>query len=517
MFPALPSMHTLRTLLRGSLIRTRSLWIFGKARWLVGLALAALGTLGTLLGVPELNQQMRTEIPGLRCWFPVPMDDAKFTVALAPFVEVDINGRVRITGDGRELARLLFARLEAGFEELELDVPYELRSPDQTCPVKGADRETRAAAAETAAATLGADVLIYGALVQEAAPDAGAVSQTAQLQPEFYVSYRGFAEAADLVGPYDLGRSLRVNVPVRSRDLEGIADHPVNTRARALALIALGLASYAVDDYQQAYDYFAAAEAVPNWPDSAGKELIYLLLGNASSNLATITLDSIYAEEALDHYDRALAIEPAFARALVGMAGATYQLALGDLETRRSSGVDPALLDEAEALYRQALNTPAPEAAEIPLKVHFGLGQVFLVRHYLYATDSEADGWLEQARAEFQSIVNAYESGQTSEGDKTPVRNTDIVGHAYARLGLIAAQFDQDPAAAIPLYEQAVRLVTPRWQAFYQIDLGDLYARQNDPDAARSHFEEALAIAELYGNEEMVQRAETRLAELPSP
>src|SRR5690606_27737479 len=134
-----------------------------------------------------------------------------------------------------------------------------------------------------------------------------------------------------------------------------------------------------------------------------------------------ITLDSIYVEEALDHYDRALAIEPAFARALVGMAGATYQLALGDLESRRSSGVDPALLAEAEALYRQALDTPAPEAAEIPLKVHFGLGQVFLVRHFL-----EGGDWLEQSRAEFQSIVNIYEASQSPDGSEPPIRNTDI-------------------------------------------------------------------------------------------
>jgi tetratricopeptide (TPR) repeat protein len=484
---------------KGSPLLTRSFWLFGKARWVFGLFLTVLGIVGTLLGVPDLNQQLRTDLPGLRCWFPVPMDEAKFTVAMAPFVAVEANGRAHTSGDGYTLARLLYARLENGFAELDLDVPYELRAPDQTCPVKGADREQRAAAAEALAAAIDADVVIYGALVEE--------GDTTQLQPEFYVAYRGFTEAADLVGPHELGRPLRVPVPVRTEDLEGIADHPVNARAKALSLIALGLASYAVDDYDQAFTYFSAAAELPNWPDSAGKELAYLLLGNVSSNLAAATLDAVYVDEALDFFDKALAIDPEFARALVGTAGATYQLALGNLETRRGSQVDPALLDEAEALYRQALDTPAPAAAEIDLKVHFGLGQIFLVRHYL-----EGGEWLDQARAEFQAVIEQYEN---ADAQALGVRNTGLVAHAYARLALIAAQIDQDPAAAIPLYEQAVALATPRWQAYYQIDLGDVYLTLDDPDAARDHFEDALAIAELYGNQPLIERAATRLAELP--
>jgi tetratricopeptide (TPR) repeat protein len=491
----------MRNLVGNTLLRTRSLWIFGKARWLVGLFLAALGTVASLMGIPELNQQVRTDLPGFRCWFPVPMDEAKFTVAMSPFVTVGADGDDRPTRDGRALARLLYTRLESGFEELDLGVPYELRSPDETCPVRGGDREARAANAEALAATIDADVVIYGALASPVGASAGA----AQLQPEFYVTYRGFAEAADLVGPHDLGRPLRVALPVNPQDLEGVADHPVNARARALSLIALGLASYAVDNYDRAFDYFAAAEETPNWPDSAGKEVIYLLLGNASSRLAATTQDGAYVDEALDYFDRALEINPAFARGLVGKAIATYQLALGDLERRTAGGVDSVLLDEAEALYRTALATPAPEAAEIALKIHFGLGQIFLVRHYL-----EPDaGWLEQARAEFQTVIDA------NADPERPVRNLELVGHAFARLGLIATQFDGEPITAVPLYAQAVALVSPHWQAVYELDLGDIYAATDDLDTARHHFEEALAIAELYGNQELVEQAEQRLAGLP--
>lgn len=480
---------------KNSWLRTRSLWAFGKARWIFGLFLLVVGTLGTLLGVPALGSQLRTDLPGVRCWLPVPMDASKFTIVMSPFVTIQANGSTRTTADGRELARLLYTRLESGFAELDIEIPYELRSPDESCPVQGATREERAAAAEAWAAAIEADVVIYGAILEEA--------ESAELQPEFYVTYRGFAEAAELVGPHELGRPLRVAVPVQPQDLEGVTDHPINARAKALSLVTLGLASYAVDDYEQALAYFMAADEVPNWPQSAGKELLYLLMGNASSRLAAATLDNGYVDDALDYFDQALEIAPDFARALVGEASAVYQLALGDLQTRQGSQVDLTLLDEAEALYHQAATTAAPEAAEIDMKIHFGLGQIFLVRHYLQVEGSD---WLAAARAEFQTMVDRNAAGG--------VRNQEVVGHAYARLGLIANQFDDDATAAIPLYLEAIQLVTPRWQAQYQIDLGDLYAAMEDAEEAHAAYAEAQAIAELYGNEEMVERAEARLGGL---
>ncbi len=491
----------MKTLRKGSLLHTKSLWVVGKARWLVGVTLFVLGTLGTLLGVPALSNQLRTDLPGVRCWFPVPMDSSKFTIVMSPFVTVKIDekgdeGRVKTTRDGRELARLLYTRLENSFDGLQLNVAYELRSPDQTCPVMGATRQDRAKAAEKWATTINADVVVYGAILEAA--------ESAELQPEFYVDYRGFAQASELVGPHELGRPLRVTMPMQSDALEGVADHPVNARAQALSLITLGLASYAVDDYAQALDYFTAADEVPNWPASAGKEMLYMLMGNSASRLAATTLDNGYVDEALDYFDEALKIDPQFGRALVGQASATYQRALGNLQTREGSQVDLDLLDEAEAIYNQAADLPAPEAAEIVIKTHFGLGQIFLVRHFLQV---EGDDWLARARAEFQAMVDTYVS--------SGVRNRDLIGHAYARLGLIANQIDQDPTTAIALYQEAITLVTPRWQAQYQLDLGDLYVALDDVENARHSFEEAHSVAELYGHEGLVERADEKLAALP--
>ncbi len=126
------------------------------------------------------------------------------------------------------------------------------------------------------------------------------------------------------------------------------------------------------------------------------------------------------------------------------------------------------------------------------------------MRHYLQV---EGGDWLAQARAEFQAMVETYTA--------STVRNRDLIGHAYARLALIASQIDEDPQAAIPLYEEAIALVTPRWQALYQIELGDVYVAMEDLESARRSFDEAQSIAELYGNEDLVERAGERLTALP--
>ena len=60
------------------------------------------------------DAQVCTDVPGLRGWFPVPMDDSKFTVVTSPFITVSERGKARTTHDGRELARLLYTRLESG-------------------------------------------------------------------------------------------------------------------------------------------------------------------------------------------------------------------------------------------------------------------------------------------------------------------------------------------------------------------------------------------------------------------
>lgn len=453
------------------------------------LLLFVLGAASTLVGIPTLQHSIRTVVPGIRCWFPVPMEAGRFNVVMAPFVTQN-GGNTRVTRDSRDLANFLYSRFENNFAELDLDLPYALRGPNTACPINGRDHTARALAAQQLARKLHASVVIYGVI--DLSGDAPAFA------PEFYVDDTGIGDVAELTGPYDLGRPVRVDLPLQTGDLVSLAEHPLHARIKALSLIALGLAAYSVDDYDQAIAYYEQAEQIKNWSESAGKDVVYLLLGNTHAMRAARD-KSIEDIDAADAYlDRALELAPDSVRALVSKAGVTYQLALGDPAQLRASDVDPGLLDEAEQLYLQALAMPAPEEANIPARVHYSLGQIDLIRHYLLGED-----WLQKAKAEFQLVVDAYAAGDT----RSPI----TVGHSYARLGLIAHQLEQNPQDAVDDYTHAIELVTPHWQTRYLLELGDVYTSLHDQEEAQAKYNEALGIAELYGDDELVQIAEKKL------
>jgi tetratricopeptide (TPR) repeat protein len=177
-----------------------------------------------------------------------------------------------------------------------------------------------------------------------------------------------------------------------------------------------------------------------------------------------------------------------------------YLLALGDPNVSSFDTVNDELLDQADAEYEAALTFDAPESANIDEKVHFGLGQVYLVRAQI-----EAGEWTVRAKNEFNQVIAAYQSGDP--------RLTDLAGHAYARLGLIALlEGDADNAASN--YEMASKLVTPYWQGIYKARIGEIYVDVGEIDLALRAFQEAVQIAEQFGDEESAERYLDRVREI---
>ena len=77
-------------------------------------------------------------------------------------------------------------------------------------------------------------------------------------------------------------------LPFDPRKFEGI-DNPAHlVRIDILSLIAIGLSYYSADDPTRALEYFQQAEQNPYWPRTDGKEIIYLLLGNAKIRQAAL-------------------------------------------------------------------------------------------------------------------------------------------------------------------------------------------------------------------------------------
>ncbi len=416
----------------------------------------------------------------------------EFNVAVAEFTVVNQDGSLINSEDGQALSDFLFQRLDTNFDELDLKktIRYELWPPAYTGRIKGETRETRAEVAEELAQRIKAHVVIYGVITQ--------AGDQSQFIPEFYVNYKGFEESEEITGQHELGSALRIKLPFEATQLQAIENPALSGRANALSLITIGLAYYSIDGFEQALDYFTQAEENRGWLQNAGKEIIYLLLGNANARLASKENSVEYLSPAFDHYDTALDINRTYTRAKVGQASVLYLIALGNPTDSSFETVDLDQLDEAATVFEDALNLGNPPAsANIEAKVSFGLGQINLV----HAQIAEGD-WLAQAEAKFNQVVQEYENGN--------IRIIDLAGHAYARLAVIA-YLQGNTDAAVDHYAHATQLVTPHYQSYYNTRLGEVYATANKIDLAIEAYNEAIKIAEFYGDEKSVVKYNKRL------
>lgn len=473
-------------------------------RWIITAFLTLLSTIALLLTIPNINRQLRTEVPVIRCVFPYPMEsEGSFNVVLARFTVLDENGK-RVGGkEGKALADYMFRNLAFNFEDLELDTSYEIRPPDHTCRLSGSTRAEREAAAAKLAERINADIIVYGVIT-----DTGKQSR---FSPEFYVNYRGFEEGDEITGQHEMGRELRVDLPFDAVTFSSADNPALSARAEALSLLTMGLAHYAIDDFEQALIYFGDAEKTEGWFRNAGKEVIYLLMGNAyvrwDSQRHCVENSDGHLEEAWSQFDAALEINPTYARAQIGLAGVLRQMALEGVFNDSFAKTNLDRLDEATSAYETAIHLgDPPESANIETKVHFGLGQVYNAR-FLHALVTGGD-WstpMSQARDEFEQVIGEYDGGNE--------RGKNLAGHAHARLGSLA-RLEKDFETAVKHYTLAISLTTPYYQAYYSTRLGEVYVDEGQIELAIQAYDEAIAITEFHGSEECHRKFSARRDEL---
>jgi len=257
-----------------------------------------------------------------------------------------------------------------------------------------------------------------------------------------------------------------------------------------------------VDNAEDARNYFQEAEALDGWFKSAGKEVVYLLIGNAYGRQESIEKNGNSLLPAEQAYQTALEINPDYSRAKIGLASISYLRALGNPDNPSFESVDEQLLAEAETLFQEASQLEnAPESANIPMKAAYGLGQVYLVR-YQKGLGQE---WIDRAKSEFKKVVVEYENGNQ--------QISENASHAYARLGLIAWQ-EGNFESAVTFYQSAVKSASPYYQGFYNATIGDIYQSTGMTEQARAAYNEAIRIAEFYGDEESAIRYYDKLQAL---
>jgi tetratricopeptide (TPR) repeat protein len=416
-----------------------------------------------------------------------------FNIAVAEFTVIDDSGAAVASEDGSRLSNWIYAGLERDFGELRLPFPVEIWPPDYIGKLKGNTDSERAEYAAELAGRIHATILLYGVIVQG--------KDRSSVVPNFYVNDLYFADIKQIVGPHAMGEPLAVILPFTPGELTIATNRPLNARIEAMGLMTIGLAYSSVDDFETALNYFLQASHITGWSDSAGKEVMYALIGFTELNVGKKMNSLGPLVDAENYFHLALSINPLYTLAMVGEADVFYLQATGSYsDACQSKNVDISLLDQAENLLVQALAVSPGTDVDIELRTHFGLGRIYLCR-----AEAEDHAWLAKAKNEFKLVVSEYKRANTGVAE--------FVGYSYAGLGLIARR-EEDNASAIENYESAIELVTPYYKAYYSSQLGEIYADEGQVDLAVAAYQEAIRIAKENADENSASKYSQEMNEL---
>lgn len=330
-----------------------------------------------------------------------------FRIAVAGFSESGSSTSSLATN----LSEGVHLRLQNTFAEINPNFTVTIWGPAKVGTIKGKDASERTIAAKKVAERIGADLIVYGNLSDQ--------DNTWHLSPEFYVSAANFYQAEEITGQHSLGTIISIIGQGNIADRISLSTE-LSSRVQTLAQISIGLAYYSIGDFKKALDHFQIAEKSDGGEDAKGLEVIYLLAGNASLQSKEVELASTY-------FQKAVSIDPEYARGYLGVAHIYYRQALLSFEKSLNPvDIDYALLDRALAtLQRASVATNQPAQSDISTKIHFELGQIFLMQVY-----SGHETSFQPAIEEFEAVITDYGNG------KNP-RIQERVAEAHARLGLI--------------------------------------------------------------------------------
>jgi len=407
----------------------------------------------------------------------------EFNIAVARFGAADSAGTPVESSEGPALAASVFERLRAELAPLEESgFDLDLRPPDETGAVEGRTRDQQAASAAREAQRIGADMIVYGTL---------ATGDPSQFGVEFFVGEGRLDNAEELYGQHELGLPIDAAGDIaRNAAARRQLREEVLGRTHALSEFIIGLSYYSINDLQPAFDHFQAARSNTRWEDRDGKEVLYLFLGNSAGKLATAEQGAGRPSDlgaARAFYDRALELNPEYARARLGRAEVLLHEARGNCE---SGGADAGGLTRSIEAFREAQAAKVqPALSDVPAKVIFGLARAHLCLSQALA----GDNWTEAERG-FQQVVRQFDFGNH--------RLRGMAAEAHAGLGFVYLPPAGEPDAAgryrraADEYERAIDLtrVDDR-KAFFLSMRGFALSRSGDLAGADAAYQAAIRLA----------------------
>ena len=374
----------------------------------------------------------------------------EWNVAVAGFTSIGeepINDK-----DADLIGAIFYNRFASEMASLgeQTDLIVEVWGPEQTKLILGDTPEERTSNAERNAEGINADMIIYGTIQQ--------IGDFYQLQPEFYVGIENYYEAEELVGYHKFGSEIPIVASSTTLPSQISLNRELSRRSKILALIARGLSLYLIHAYDDALAYFEEANQGQYWEHEGGREVIYLFQGNAAGR-------ALLPDRAEEAYRAAIGVQSEYSRGYVGLGNTSYLQSLVGV-TADSFNPNMQDLNLARFYFEQALQAKIkPPTADIPTKVAFGLGQVYLTQWYV------GQDTLSQAIERFEFVIQQYNAGENR-------RVQEFASEAHARLAVIARQQDEVDKA-IQEFSTAIELSTdPARRGLYWVSLGDLYSAQ---------------------------------------
>ncbi|MCL4863511.1 MAG: hypothetical protein KJZ93_29165 [Caldilineaceae bacterium] len=341
-------------------------------------------------------------------WNPTQMR-GQFRIAVAHFGELDSPNRVQATEKGAVLSKWFFDSLFREYNDAQVDVAQgiEIWHDDRADVdknvtfgvIKGETPEARRQAAAKLADRIGAHMVIYGNLV--APGETGHDGQ--QLALEFYLSPRVNDETAAIVGAHRLGRPIDLPSVFDTGDPNAniAISRLLQVRADALFWLTVGLTQAILGRSAEALETFHQAEAaLTNWRDEDGKEILYFFIGREA-----LFLDQL--DEAVANFERALALQPNYARAQIALGSALLKRAMATPPAERFA--PPSDLEAALRAHEVGLALARQSGEPLMEQLaHLALAKSYRLYGETYAhldDDSEARRYLALARQEVATVT----------------------------------------------------------------------------------------------------------------